>query len=166
MATVLYSQATPTPREIRVNMFRLRLTMEDQPRWKNGQPPHSTTGLANMNSITCSGRTLIKRWVNAGARSAAMAMTKTGSARTRPIQKRRLMSRSSALSSSASAATGSRAIPQMGQSPGSSRTISGCMGQVYRVLLCACGSAGSRAMPHMGQLPGSSFSTPGHMGQI
>jgi hypothetical protein len=34
---------------ISVNMFGLRLTAEAQPRSKNGQPPHSTTGVANRN---------------------------------------------------------------------------------------------------------------------
>ncbi len=31
-------------------MFRLRWTIEDQPRSKNGQPPHRTTGVARANS--------------------------------------------------------------------------------------------------------------------
>ena len=31
---------------ISVNMLRLRLTIDAQPRWKNGQPPQSTTGVA------------------------------------------------------------------------------------------------------------------------
>ena len=35
------------PRAISVNMFRLRLTSEAQPRSKNGQPPHRTTGVAS-----------------------------------------------------------------------------------------------------------------------
>ena len=37
---------------IRVNMFRrLRLRSEVQPRWKNGQPAHRTTGVARANWI-------------------------------------------------------------------------------------------------------------------
>ena len=35
------------PSAISVNMFRLRLTSDSQPRRKNGQPPHSTTGVAS-----------------------------------------------------------------------------------------------------------------------
>jgi hypothetical protein len=30
-----------------VNMLRLWLTTDAQPRWKNGQPAHSTTGVAS-----------------------------------------------------------------------------------------------------------------------
>ena len=46
-------------------------------------------------------------------------------------------------------------MPQMGQFPGSLRTICGCMGQTYSVR--AAGGPlviGSRAIPHLGQLPG------------
>src|SRR5689334_4185669 len=60
---------------------------------------------------------------------------------------------------------GSNAMPQMGQIPGSDRTISGCMGQVYSVLLFASGSAGSSAIPHLGQGTGLSSDTSGHIGQ-
>ena len=61
----------------------------------------------------------------------AIESKKSGTVRTRQIQNRRLMSSSSG-SSSSSAATviGSSAIPQIGQEPGRSRTISGCIGQV------------------------------------
>jgi hypothetical protein len=37
--------------EISVNMFRFQVTIDRQPRWKNGQPAHSTTGVASANSI-------------------------------------------------------------------------------------------------------------------
>jgi hypothetical protein len=47
------------------------------------------------------------------------------------IQKRRRMSRSSGFSSGSAVATrGSSAMPQIGQCPGVSRTICGCIGQV------------------------------------
>ena len=43
-------------------------------------------------------------------------------------------------------------MPHMGQKPGSGRTISGCMGQTYSVLIeGAEGAAGSSAIPHLGQ---------------
>src|SRR5689334_7804948 len=68
-------------------------------------------------------------------------------------------------SSSTETVLGSNAIPQMGQVPGSDRTISGCIGQVYSVLDLASGSAGSSAIPHLGQGAGLFSDTSGHMGQ-
>jgi hypothetical protein len=50
------------------------------------------------------------------------------------------MSRSSGFASSTVTVRGSSAMPQIGQLPGSARTISGCIGQVYSVL--ACGERG------------------------
>ncbi len=68
---------------------------------------------------------------------------------------------------STSTVRGSSAMPQIGQSPGASRTISGCIGQVHSVLVAgAAGSAGSSAMPHFGQAPAWSLSTSGSIGQI
>jgi hypothetical protein len=83
-------------------------------------------------------------------------------------QKRRVMSRRSAFSSTASApARGSRAMPQMGQLPGAPRTISGCMGQVHSVFATGtAGATGSRAMPHLGQLPGPGERISGCMGHV
>ena len=54
---------------------------------------------------------------------------------TAPTQNRRVKSTSSGFgpSSAAGIPIGSSAIPQIGQSPGPSRTISGCIGQVYFV---------------------------------
>ena len=37
------------PSAISVNMLRLRVTSDCQPRSKNGQPAHSTTGVAKAN---------------------------------------------------------------------------------------------------------------------
>ena len=51
VATTLYRYAAPTPSAISVNMLRCRLTIDAQPRTKNGQPPQSTTGVASANSI-------------------------------------------------------------------------------------------------------------------
>ena len=47
VATTLNSHATPVPIAISVNMFRCMVRTEVQPRWKKGQPAHSTTGVAN-----------------------------------------------------------------------------------------------------------------------
>ncbi len=49
MATALKTNAAPTPMVISVNMFKLRVTMERQPRAKNGQPAHQTTGRVSAN---------------------------------------------------------------------------------------------------------------------
>jgi len=82
-------------------------------------------------------------------------------------QKRRRMSSSSGLASERVISRGSSAMPQMGQAPGSERTICGCMGQVYSVRVAgAARVAGSSAMPHLGQAPGPSFETSGSMGQM
>ena len=95
-----------------------------------------------------------------------MAIANRGAVRAKLIQKRRVMSRSSGLSSSTVTVRGSSAMPQIGQLPGSARTISGCMGQVYSVLLAgSAGDSGSSAIPHLGQGPGPICRTSGHMGQ-
>src|ERR1700722_17433154 len=84
-----------------------------------------------------------------------------------PAQKRRVMETSSGFSSSTETVRGSSAIPQMGQEPGASRTISGCMGQVYSGREAGASMvAGSSAMPHLGQLPGPALCTSGCMGQV
>ena len=56
VATTLNSQATPVPIAIRVNMFSFMVRTEVQPRWKNGQPAHSTTGVASTSWIQADGR--------------------------------------------------------------------------------------------------------------
>jgi hypothetical protein len=84
------------------------------------------------------------------------------------IQKRRVMSRNSGLSSPLAVLTlsGSRAMPQTGQAPGSRRTISGCIGQVYCVSAADIAeSSTSKAMPHLGQATGTTLLTSGHIGQ-
>src|SRR5687767_7156289 len=81
-------------------------------------------------------------------------------------QKRRVMSVSSGLSSSSVMVRGSSAMPQIGQLPGASRTISGCIGQVHSVFVAgAVTISGSSAMPHFGQAPGLSCRTSGSIGQ-
>ena len=60
-----------------------------------------------------------------------ISRTKTGNVRTSPTQNRRVMSASSRFSpTSAVALTGSSVIPQMGQLPGPTWRICGCIGQV------------------------------------
>src|SRR5574340_1607103 len=134
-------------------MLRLRLTSDAQPRWKIGQPPHSTTGVASANSIHCSAVIETDSDSACGSRSVPIAIPNTGKASAALVQKRRVMSFNSVLSSVV-ALRGSRAMPQIGQLPGSLRTTSGCIGQVYSTAPGADGDSGSSAMPHFGQLPG------------
>ena len=82
-------------------------------------------------------------------------------------QNRRVMSFSSAFSSSPVTVRGSRAMPQIGQEPGASRTIWGCIGQTYSVrVMGASAPTGSSAMPHFGHKPGVGCRTSGCMGQV
>ncbi len=121
------------------------------------QPPQRMTGVARSSSNHCRHRGKINSAICSGQNSAPMALINTGMANAALTQKRLLISMSSALSSSTSTDMGSRAIPHFGQLPGSSRIISGCIGQVYWVAdTCCCGDTGSNDIPHFGQLPGLS----------
>ena len=118
---------------ISVNMFRWRVTRERQPRTKNGQPAHQTTAVASAN---CSQReaspSTSGSLPSAGIRC-AIARMNTGSASAAPIQKRLVMSFSSAFapaSGPAAAVIGSSAMPHKGQGPGWSCWIWGCIGHV------------------------------------
>jgi hypothetical protein len=96
-----------------------------------------------------------------------MASTSTGRVSTAPIQNRRVISRSSGLGpASAVTVRGSSAMPQIGQLPGWSRTISGCIGQVYSIFVRGPAITGSSAMPQSGQAPGPSWRTSGCIGQV
>src|SRR3954468_14413259 len=108
-------------------MFGLRLLSESQNLRKNGQPPHSTSGVARTSSRYCGNLKYIE------ARSGALSTALT--------QNLRVMSRSSVLSSSAPA-TGTSAMPHFGHEPGPDWTTSGCIGQVY----CDAGVFGFLAM--------------------
>ena len=60
-----------------------------------------------------------------------ISSARTGTASTSPIQNRRVMSASSGLGPlSAVTVSGSSAMPQIGQLPGPTCRISGCIGQV------------------------------------
>ena len=113
-------------------MFSFIVRTEVQPRWKNGQPAHSTTGVARTS------------WTQVGRRRGDGVVERRGRGRRpspgggrgwsarRATQNRRVMSASSGLGPlSAVTVTGSRAIPQIGQVPGPGRRISGCIGQVH-----------------------------------
>ena len=129
VAKTLKRYATPVPRAMSVNMFRLRFVTEAQPRSKSGHPAQSTTGVASTSSIhgihrpsaCCTG---------IPGRKSDIPSTKTGTVNTRLAQNLRLMSSSSGFRSSTATVRGSRAIPQIGHAPGPVRTISGCIGHV------------------------------------
>jgi hypothetical protein len=131
-------------------MFGLRLTIERHARSKNGQPAHHTTGVANTRLIQFTALMLTKRMTPPLMTMSAIASTNTGTPSTSDSQKRLVMSISSGLGPSSSATTrGSSAMPQIGHAPGRSRTISGCIGQVYSVpgAAGASWSAGSLRSP-------------------
>ncbi len=128
IATTLNPYATATPSPISVNMFRLRLAIERQPRTSSGQPHQSTTGVASANctqAAPCPARP-------PGDRPAIPAISKTTSGRVSAsaIQKRRRMSTSSG--SGPSDATGiaaSSAMPHFGQLAGTGLSTPGHIGQ-------------------------------------
>ena len=139
-------------------MFGLRFTTDAQARSKNGQPAQNTTGVEQASPIQFTVRMSMKRIKAPAPAMSAIVSTKTGAPSTSAIQNRRVMSTSSGFGASLEATTrGSSAIPQIGQAPGRSRTISGCIGHVYSTFISAAGSerSGSRAMPHFGHEPGS-----------
>ncbi len=111
-------------------MLRLRDTSEFHPRTKNGHAAHSTTGIEKRNCTQPDTEALMKR-CRLNPTCPDISRAKTGTVSTRPIQNRRVMSRSSGLGrSSALANTGSSAMPHLGQLPGPTCRISGCIGQV------------------------------------
>ena len=100
-------------------MLRLRLTTEAQARWKNGQPAHSTTGVASTNCSQVDRRGDTRSCRPSAGMCPPISRTNTGRASARPIQKRRVMSISSRFGpASAVTSSGSSAMPQIGQLPG------------------------------------------------
>ena len=126
VAATLYRNAAPTPVPINVHMFGLRVAIDCAQRTKNGHAAQATTGVVSRSSIQlrCPADNRSVRWPSIASPSTT---TVSGSVH----QNRREKSRSSGISSSSAEGTiGSSAIPQIGQWPGASRTISGCIGQV------------------------------------
>ena len=147
-------------------MFNLRVTTDLQPLTSSGQPHQSTTGAARANST----QARIAAGSQCTPTMCIIAISTSGPDRTTLTQKRRVMSFNSWSSSwpSSDTVSGSNAMPQMGQLPGPSRTISACIGQVYCVLGLPVGGGltGSKAMPHLGQAPGPSWRTSGCIGHV
>src|SRR5678815_3757368 len=149
-------------------MLGLRFTTEAHARSKKGQPAQKTVGVARTRPIQF---TTEPYPINSPVppNMPAMVTMKTGAVRTAAMRSRLVMSTSSGLGASSNETTrGSRAIPQIGHAPGASRTISGCIGQVYSVLVRAAGfdRSGSSAMPHAGHAPGCDDRTSGSIGQM
>src|SRR5690242_11240980 len=143
-----------------------RFTIDVQPRWKNGQPPHSTTGVARTSSIQDNQPLAKTDRIGIPGSMSPIASASRGAVSARLIQKRRVISRSSGFSFSfAVTVRGSSAMPQIGHAPGPGRTISGCIGQVYSTLVAGAGTSGSSAIPQRGQALALVARTSGHMGQ-
>ena len=141
--------------------------MDCQPLTKNGNPHHRTTGVARANSIHAHSLAENRCCMGMEGRNAETISASMGTASATLIHSRLVISASSGLVSSAVTSRGSSAMPQIGQEPGASRTISGCIGQVYSVRFAGAGTvAGSSAMPHFGQLPGPVCLTSGCIGQV
>src|SRR5271154_788351 len=150
---------------ISVNMLRLRLTIDSQPRTSSGLPAHSTTGVARASS------THVRAAAGIKLRPAIVpdiSISISGTVSATLIQKRRVMSASSGEGSSPALTTrGSSVMPQIGQLPGSERTICGCIGQTYSVFETGeIGATGSSAMPHFGHDPGWFCRISGCIGQV
>src|ERR1700740_3852382 len=112
VVTTLSRYAAPVPSPISVNMFGLRLTSEAQKRWKNGQPPHSTTGVARKNSIRSRVSGARRRPID----SPSIDKSRTGGdSATLHQKRRRIESYSGSLSASAKTSMGSSAMPHLGQ---------------------------------------------------
>ncbi len=141
--------------------------MDCQPLTKKGNAHHRTTGVARANSIRAQALAENRCCMGIEGRKAETISASMGAASATLIQSRLDISPSSGLESSAVTSRGSSAIPQIGQEPGPSRTICGCIGQVYSERLAGVGTVtGSSAMPHFGQLPGPVCFTSGCIGQV
>src|ERR1700730_1534458 len=97
-------------------MLRLRVTSDCQPRTKNGHPAQSTTGVVNTNWIQFDSVGSTQLWPP--TRWPPISRKTGGTESTAPIQKRRVMSVSSAFGGASRLATeGYSAMPQIGQFP-------------------------------------------------
>ena len=114
-----------------MNMFGLRFASESRKRTKNGQPPHSTTGDASASSShdrTPAGTTCAKRGHHAAHREHQQRDRRRDAD---PEPARHVGELRVAVARRRVTVSGSSAMPQIGQAPGPSRTISGCIGHVH-----------------------------------
>ena len=133
VAATLNAYAAPTPSAISVNMFGL--PVDDRlptPRSKNGQPAQSTTGVASDEADPV-GHADVEPMPSAWAEQHVRHRERRTPAGSAPRRSRTAASCRPARDSAPRRAVivrGSSAMPQIGHAPGSSRTISGCIGQV------------------------------------
>ncbi len=112
-------------------MLRFIDRNERAPRSRNGQPDHRITGVARISSAQRAARSPIHSPTGSPT-IGPIETTSSGIVSAAPIAKRRRKSTSSGFGPSSPAGTplGSSAMPQIGQSPGPTCSISGCIGQV------------------------------------
>ena len=79
------------PSAIRVNMFKLRFATDCQPRTKNGQPPHATTGVASASSSQPRVRGEPSQSNETPGNSSPIATATSGTQSTALTRKRRVM---------------------------------------------------------------------------
>ena len=123
-------------------MFGCRVLIDAQPRSKNGQPAHHTTGVEHTRpsqliavidetSMARSPTNTVECHAGNIPSMSAIVRRNTGTPRAAAIHNRRVMSTSSGFGpSSSETVIGSRAIPHLGHAPGPCCTISGCIGHV------------------------------------
>src|ERR1035438_595803 len=116
-------------------MLRLRLMTDCEPLTKNVHPHQRTTGVASTNSSQAQVLAENRCCMGMEGRNAETISASIGTASATLIQNRLDISMSSELASSEVTSRDSSAMPQIGQLPGSERTICGCIGQVYSVRL-------------------------------
>src|ERR1019366_7039111 len=90
VATTLKRYATPVPMAISVNMLVLRFTTDVHPRWKNGQPHHSTAGVASSSSSHGNPQFHGDDMNTCGEIMLPMAIASNGAVSARLIQNRRV----------------------------------------------------------------------------
>ena len=100
-----------------------------QPRTKNGQPAHSTTGVAKANWIQFDSVGL-EPMCRPTMRRPFPAPTPEREREADPEPARHVGELGIGAAVGASAISGSSAMPQIGQAPGPTWRISGCIGQV------------------------------------
>ncbi|QDV85779.1 hypothetical protein TBK1r_47950 [Stieleria magnilauensis] len=129
--TKLNKYAARVPTAISENMFKFIVRNDLAPRTNNGHPHQKTTGVARASCNQPNIAWLIQSAIRKPT-IGPIAIRSSSTDSATPTQKRRFMS-AYCLSSPSSAietTLGSKSIPQIGQSPGPTCSISGCMGQV------------------------------------
>ena len=113
-------------------MLRWRFTIDAHPRWKNGQPPHSTTGVASASSIQFSAAPAASTMQRlARAETPHTMNARIGAVSASDHRNRRVMSSSSGLVLLERHGYRLERHPADRARPGPFWRISGCIGHVY-----------------------------------